>query len=220
MNIPRAVAMWNLGIGLAAALLGAAALARAQGSVPLEVGQHGYADSIFVNGKIVSMEDQGYNNNPGRIYEAMAVKGGRIIALNTTAYIRTLAGPSTQVYDLGGMTVIPGLIDTHNHNFGGQVGPTMGIRAPNNGIQVRVEAGRDMEATRLRVENAIRDSLTKVNPGEWISVGIGENEQEGISANRIFSWVVRGELEPKDRLTRLAPNNPVIVQQASRATMN
>jgi predicted amidohydrolase YtcJ len=194
--------------------------AAAQVTVPAEVAANGYADSIFINGKIASMDDQGYNNNPGTIYEAMAVKRDRIMGLGTTAHIRTLANTSTTVYDLGGMTVIPGLIDTHNHNFGGGVGPTMGIRAPDTGVLLNVKAGRDMESTRLAIENAIKESVAKVPPGEWINVGINPNQEEGISNNRIFSWVVRGELEPKERLDRIAPNHPVIVRQNSRATMN
>src|SRR5581483_7494962 len=167
---------------------------RAQ-QVPDEVAEHGYADSIYINGHIVSMDDHGYNTSPGHIYEALAVKRDRIIGLGTTEHIKTLANAKTKVYDLGGMTVIPGLIDTHNHNFGGQVGPTMGINAPDTGISVNVQAGKDIETTRLRIETAIADSVKKVKPGEWINVGIDPNKQEGISANRIFAWVEAGELE-------------------------
>jgi predicted amidohydrolase YtcJ len=220
MNEYRIDVIAKMCISMALTVMLSPAFAQAQATVPAEVAEHGYADNIFVNGKIVSMDDQAYSNNPGRIYEAMAVKKDRIISLGTTAYIRTLANARTRVVDLAGMTVIPGLIDTHNHNFGGQIGPTMGIMAPDTGISVNVQAAGDMESTRLRVETAIQDSVTKVKPGEWISVGITPNAQAGISSNRIFSWVVRGELEPKERLDRIAPNNPVIVEQASRATMN
>ncbi|MBI4480954.1 MAG: amidohydrolase family protein [Acidobacteria bacterium] len=220
MTKREACAVGRMWIWIAAALILSAGQAWAQGTVPAEVAEHGYADGIYINGKIVSMDDQGYNSNPGTIYQAMAVKKDRIMALGTTVYVRTLANANTRIYDLQGMTVIPGLIDTHNHNFGGQIGPTMGINAPDTGIAVRVEAGKDMETTRLRIETAIKDSVAKVKPGDWINVGINENQQEGISSNRIFSWVGRGELEPKERLNRIAPDNPVIVQQASRATMN
>jgi predicted amidohydrolase YtcJ len=208
-----------LGVLLIATALAPAQL-RAQG-VPPEVAANGYADNIYINGRIVSMDDQGYNNNPGRVYEAMAEKKGRIIGLGTTAHVRTLANSATKVFDLGGLTVIPGLVETHSHMFGGAQAAQMGIRAPDTGVSLRVEAGRDMETTRLRVETAIQDAVVnKVKPGEWISVGIGENRAEGISSNRIFSWVEAGDLEPKERLDRIAPNNPVIVSQASRATMN
>src|SRR5689334_7215403 len=192
----------------------------AQGTVPPEVAENGYADSIFINGKVVSMDDQGYNANVGHTYEALAVKKGHIMALNTTAYIKALAGPKTATTDLQGMTVIPGLIDTHNHNFGSGVASQMGVRSPDTGVQVNVMAGKDMESTRLAVENAIKDSVAKTKEGEWVYVGITPNVKEDISANRIFAWVERGDLEPRDRLNRLAPKNPVIVQQASRATMN
>jgi predicted amidohydrolase YtcJ len=203
-----------------AVLLTLPIFAGAQDTVPAEVAENGYADSIYVNGKVVSMDDHGYNNNVGHTYEALAVKKGRIVALNTTAYVKTLAGPKTTVTDLQGMTVIPGLIDTHNHNFGSGVAAQMGVRSPDNGMQLNVTAGKDMESTRLVVENAIKDSVAKSKEGDWIHVNITPNQKEDISANRIFSWVVRGELEPRDRLNRIAPKNPVIVQQASRATMN
>src|SRR3972149_421136 len=52
-------------------------------TLPPEVAANGYADMIVVNGKIVSMDDQGYNANPGHIYQAMAVKENRILALGT-----------------------------------------------------------------------------------------------------------------------------------------
>jgi predicted amidohydrolase YtcJ len=220
MKSHRASLTTRVWIWVASILLLSVGQVMAQSGIPAEVAANGYADSIFINGKIVSMDDQGYNNNPGNIYQAMAVKRDRIIGLGTTAHIRTLASPDTKVYDLAGLTVIPGLIDTHNHNFGGSMGPTMGIRAPDTGIAINVKAGRDMEATRLVIENAIKDSVAKLPPGEWVNIGINPNSEEGISDNRIFSWVVRGELEPKDRLDRLAPENPVIVRQNSRATMN
>ncbi len=210
-------ASWTM---LALSLILLPALATAQAQVPAEVADHGYADTIFLNGKIVSMDDHGYNTNPGNIYEAMAVKRDRIISLGTTAYVRTLANAKTKVVELDGRTVIPGLIDTHNHDFGGQIGPTMGIMAPDTGVAINVQAGGDMETTRLRIENAITETVEKIEPGEWINVGIQPNPEAGISSNRIFAWVEFGELEPKSRLDRIAPDNPVIVRKNSRATMN
>ncbi len=207
------------GVAILAALFALPGMLAAQ-TMPQEVADHGYADSIYVNGKVVTMDDHGYNANVGHTYEGIAVKNGRIVALNTSAYIRTLAGPKTVVSDLEGMTMIPGLIDTHNHNFGSGVAAQMGVRSPDNGIQMNVTAGKDMESTRMVVEKAITDSVAKSKEGDWIHIGITPNAKEDISSNRIFSWIVRGELEPRERLNRLAPKNPVIVQQASRATMN
>ena len=70
---------------------------RAQNELPSEVAKFGYADEIVVNGKIVSMDDYGYNANPGHIYEAMALKGNRILGLGTNQQIRAMAKPDARM---------------------------------------------------------------------------------------------------------------------------
>ena len=67
------------------------------------------ADTVLVNGKILTVD----RANSTR--EALAIRGGRIVAVGTTADVRRLAGAATRVIDLQGRTVIPGLIDSHMH---------------------------------------------------------------------------------------------------------
>src|ERR1035437_5813870 len=68
------------------------------------------ADLILHNGKIVTV-DAAF-----RVVEAIAVKSGRITATGTSAGIlRGERSPRTRVVDLGGKTVLPGLIDAHVH---------------------------------------------------------------------------------------------------------
>jgi len=50
--------------------------------------------------------------------EAIAIRGDKIIATDSSQKIRALAGPQTQRIDLAGRVVIPGIMDTHNHYFG------------------------------------------------------------------------------------------------------
>ncbi|MBI4465337.1 MAG: amidohydrolase family protein [Acidobacteria bacterium] len=196
-------------------------LAMLEAQVPPEVAKYGYADTIVVNGKIVSMDDQGYNTNPGHIYEAMAVKGTRITGLGTNQQIRTLAGSNTKVIDVGGKLVLPGIIDTHAHLFGNaQVAAAMGIKTPDKGVSINLQAGKDFEATRLKIENSIKDAVTKLQPGDWINVGVGGNPKEGVGASRVAAWVSEGELEPRERLDAIAPAHPVKVQSGTRATAN
>ena len=203
------------------AVLWTSPLLRGQSVLPPEVVEHGYADTILVNGKVVSMDDAGLNDSPGHIYEAIAVKRDRIIALGTSERIRTLAHSGTTVIDLGGRFLIPGIIETHAHLYGNAaLGNQMGLQTPDRGINLTVQAGRDIETTRLRVENALREALPKVQPDDWVMVGITPNPQEGVSSNRVFSWVYDGEFEPRERLDRIAPDNPVKVQVASRANIN
>ena len=49
------------------------------------------------------------------VAEAIAITGERITAIGTTAEISKFAGPGTALIDLGGNSVTPGIIDTHNH---------------------------------------------------------------------------------------------------------
>src|SRR6185436_16888808 len=67
------------------------------------------ADTILVNGKVLTVDAQFSTRN------ALAVRGGRIVAVGTDADVRKLAGPATRAIDLQGRTVIPGLIDSHMH---------------------------------------------------------------------------------------------------------
>jgi len=64
-------------------------------------------DTILINGKVVR-----YDAAPA---DALAVRDGKIAAIGRTLDIRALAGSDTRVIDLGGRTVIPGLIDSHIH---------------------------------------------------------------------------------------------------------
>src|SRR3970040_1669813 len=95
-----------LSLAVLALLILSAPILRAQTPLPPEVAKHGYADTIVVNTKVISVDDAGLNNNPGHIYEAMAIKGDRIIALGTSERIRALADSNTKVLDLTGQTVI------------------------------------------------------------------------------------------------------------------
>ncbi|UCH57966.1 MAG: amidohydrolase [Candidatus Bathyarchaeota archaeon] len=67
------------------------------------------ADLALLTGKIVTVDSD------ESIQEAVAVKFGRIIAVGANEEIEPLVGDDTNVIDLEGRTVIPGLIDSHAH---------------------------------------------------------------------------------------------------------
>lgn len=71
------------------------------------------ADLIVTNAAV-------YTVNPAQPRaQAVAVRGGAIAAVGTTAEIDALRGPATRVVDAGGRLVLPGLTDTHVHFMGG-----------------------------------------------------------------------------------------------------
>jgi predicted amidohydrolase YtcJ len=67
------------------------------------------ADLLLINGKVVTLDAASLVN------EAIAIEAGRVAATGSGEELRKLAGPATKVIDLGGRTVIPGLIDSHIH---------------------------------------------------------------------------------------------------------
>ena len=66
-------------------------------------------DTAIVNANIITIDPQ----RPRA--EALAISGGKFVAVGTTAEIKNLIGPKTRVVSLTGKTVLPGFIDAHLH---------------------------------------------------------------------------------------------------------
>ncbi len=79
------------------------------GLVAVAAAQTQRADTVLVNGKIVTVDRQ------FSIHDSIAIGGGRILAVGTSADVRKLADRESRIIDLQGRTVIPGLIDSHLH---------------------------------------------------------------------------------------------------------
>jgi predicted amidohydrolase YtcJ len=76
-----------------------------------------WADTVILNANIVT-----FSSKKPRA-EALAIKGGRIVAVGSNAEISGYIGEETKVLDLKGKTVVPGLVDCHVHmtSFGVQL---------------------------------------------------------------------------------------------------
>jgi predicted amidohydrolase YtcJ len=148
-------------------------------------------DTIYYDGKIVTVD------KPFTIAEAFAVKSDRFIAVGKNAEIRALAGANTQLVDLQGHTVIPGLMDNHNHMI-------WHSRVMHRGIDmINVPSLTELL-------NRIRQGAAKAKPGEVIVASGGWDPRtfpEKRGPNR------------KD-LDDAAPNNPVFLFQSGRNNAN
>ena len=90
----------------------AACVAGAQAWPPRRAVPPGPADTLYYNGKIVTL----WSERP--VVESMTVAAGRVLAVGTTQQVGRGAGPRTVQVDLHGRTVVPGLIDSHVHPIG------------------------------------------------------------------------------------------------------
>jgi predicted amidohydrolase YtcJ len=69
------------------------------------------ADLVLRGGRVITVDKD------WRIAQAVAIKDGRFLAVGDDAAIAGQIGPSTQVIELAGRTVVPGLIDSHLHQL-------------------------------------------------------------------------------------------------------
>ena len=140
------------------------------------------ADTVLTNGKIVTLEAAG-------IVEALAVTDGKIVATGKSDEIMRLAGPATRRIDLGGRTVIPGLIDSHMH----------AIRAA---LFYATEVNWIGTRSIPEAMERIREKAKSAKPGEWLIVAGGWTPSQFAEKRR----------PTQAELVSAAPDNPVYVQ--------
>jgi predicted amidohydrolase YtcJ len=145
-------------------------------------------DTILTNGKLVV-----YDGPPA---QALAVRDGRIAAIGDARNIRAMAGPTTRVIDLGGRTVIPGLIDSHIHAI--RAGLTYTTEVHWTGVRTLAEA-----LDRLR-------TAAKTAPkGTWLVVAGGWTDRQ-----------FREDRRPTQaEIAAAAPDHHVYVQELYRRVL-
>jgi predicted amidohydrolase YtcJ len=145
------------------------------------------AEVVFVNGRFLTLDEA----TPEA--EAVAVRDGRILAVGTREDIEKHRREETEIVDLDGMTVVPGLIDAHEHF------PLIGKRVRQVFLDETKSAAEALEI--------VERELEKIPPGEWL-VGQGWHT---------VAW--NGSDYPgQEELSRISPDNPVyLVGMASHA---
>jgi predicted amidohydrolase YtcJ len=143
------------------------------------------ADTLLRNGKILTVDAE------FAVVEALAIRGERIVATGSNADLQALAGPATQVIDLQGATVVPGLIDNHFHF----------LRAVQRWHrQVRL----DGVASRAQALQMLAAKAQAMPAGEWILVQGGWFPEQFADAPGGFTL---------EELDQVAPDNPLFLQE-------
>jgi predicted amidohydrolase YtcJ len=148
-----------------------------------------HADLILMNGKIITVDPK------FTIEEAVAIAGGKILAVGSNANIRKLADDKTKIMDLKGRTVIPGLIDAHLH---------------------------PETASTSELDRELPDLHTVVDLLAWIkSQASQKNEGEWITLPKLFFTRLLELRQPTlTELDHAAPVNPVFLDGSFGGMIN
>ena len=178
-------------------------------TVPAELVQ--FPDLIIHDAKIVTMDDPGLTNqNPGRILQAMAVRGDRIQFLGTNEEVLRLAGPQTRKLDLNGRTVIPGLIHPHIHLHNNAV-TDWEDHNPQvmESIMRRFSiSGKNYAELTKGIELVIKEQMANPSPGQWAWINLNRRGDELASA---YIMGQREGATTREKLDALAPTLPVFL---------
>ena len=152
--------------------------------------QSGPADLVLTNGRIVTVDDTRAEA------QAIAMRGDTILALGTSAEMQKLVGPNTKVIDLKGQLAIPGFIEGHGHFTG------LGEGLMNLNLM-------PMKSWQ-EIVDAVGKAAAAAKPGQWI-VGRGWHQEKWTSTPNPN---VEG-FPTHDSLSKVSPNNPVVLTHAS-----
>ena len=152
----------------------------------------GKAEMILRNAGISTLDRQ----NPQA--SAVAIRGGRFIAVGDDEAVMKLAGPTTRVVDANRRRVIPGLIDSHMHIIRGGL---------NYNLELRWDGVRSL-ADAMRM---LRAQVARTPAPQWVRVVGGFTEHQ----------FAEKRLPTLDQINAAAPDTPVfILHLYDRALLN
>lgn len=136
------------------------------------------ADTIYLNARIHTQDDD------RSIAQAVAIANGRFIAVGDSEAVRKHADDDTRIVDLGGSTVVPGIIDGHGHYVRGFKRQLFSCDFPSS-------------ATPDEISERVAGCVADAKPGEWVVGGAWAS-----------AYADSGKIDKK-RLDAVSPDNPV-----------
>ena len=153
---------------------------------------HPDASIILINGHIATQDGR------RSFATAVAIKDGRFLTVGSDQEILAYRGATTQVIDLGGRTVIPGLNDSHLHIIRGGLNYNLELRW--DGVPSLADA--------LRM---LREQARRTPPPQWVRVVGGWTE---------FQFAER-RMPTLEEINAVSPDTPVfVVHLYDRAILN
>ncbi len=147
-------------------------------------GSAGMADLILTGGLV--WDGVGSEHSVAGAPTAVAVSGGKVLAVGSDEEIESFAERGTERIDLQGRRLVPGLIDAHTHF---------------------IDGGFELASVQLRDADTPAEFVRRIgefaasHPDEWMIGGVWDHEAWG------------GELPRRDWIDSVTPNTPVLVSR-------
>ena len=141
-----------------------------------------------VNGKIHTMD------SADRVVSSVLIRNGRFASVGVAG--QPAPGSCHQVIDVGGRTVVPGIIDNHNHIV------LLGLRP---GHDTRIENARSIDEVLATFAARARDP--GVEKGDWLTA-LG-----GFNINQFTPPPATPRMPTRHELNGVTPHNPVLIMQ-------
>ncbi|OKI16839.1 metal-dependent hydrolase [Nocardiopsis sp. TSRI0078] len=168
----------GLAIGALGGALGAASWAR----------RSSHADMVLYGGNVLTLSGE------FRPHQAIAVKDGLVHAVGDSSELRRMVGASTDVVNLRGRTVIPGINDSHFHPL------RYGTTQP----PLTLALGREHVSSIAEIRDSVAQAVEDAEPGEWIR-GYGWDQ----------GYLEEGRYPTREDIDDVSPENPVILHEWS-----
>lgn len=147
------------------------------------------ADLVLINGRIATV------NSTFSIAQALAVKSGKILQVGSTDHVLQTKGDGTEIVDLEGKLVLPGLMDSHAH--------------PNDASMLEFDHDVPQMESIGNVLDYIRERTKFVPEGGWITV------------DQVFITRLKEQRYPtKAELDDAAPKHAVVFATGPDASVN
>jgi predicted amidohydrolase YtcJ len=150
-------------------------------ALALEAQQRTDPDVILYNANILTIDEA----QPRA--QAVAIAGGRFLAVGSNDDVRHLSRPGTRQLDIGGKTIVPGFIDAHTH-------PSYA------GIRHLRWVDCDLRSI-AEIQNAIRERAAKTPAGDWV-IGFKYDDTKTKEGRRLT----------REDLDSAAPQHPVFIE--------
>jgi len=151
------------------------------GALGMRAAQRTEPDLILYNANILTVDPA----QPRA--QAVAIAGGRFLAVGSNDDVRGISKPTTRQIDMGGKTVLPGFIDAHTH-------PCYA------GIRHLRWVDCDLRSI-ADIQNAIQERAARTPPGDWV-IGFKYDDTKTKEGRKL----TRGDLDVA------APAHPVFIE--------